>query len=100
LTDIAIRWVGNSDIQLKNGRLSTPNEFLDVLLARKYDRYKFTASGVGCRFWTTEAVGVFEEALLVRGSVDAVREVMKHGWEAGGMVSSMEPLPVECGIFY
>jgi hypothetical protein len=25
LTDIDIRWVGNSDIQLKNGRLSTPN---------------------------------------------------------------------------
>jgi hypothetical protein len=24
LTDIDIRWVGNSDIQLKNGRLSTP----------------------------------------------------------------------------
>jgi hypothetical protein len=25
LTDIDIRWIGNSDIQLKNGRLSPPN---------------------------------------------------------------------------
>jgi hypothetical protein len=83
--------VVNSDIQLKNARLSRPNGFLDVLLARNYDRYIFTASGVGCRFWTTEAVTAFEEEdLLVRGSTDAVREVMKHGWEAGGMVSSMD----------
>jgi hypothetical protein len=90
-----------SDIQLKNARLSRPNEFLDVLLARNYDRYTFTASGVGCRFWTTEAVTAFEEEdLLVRGSADAVREVIEHGWEEGGILSTMEPVPLERGTFY
>jgi hypothetical protein len=88
-------------LELQISRPVQANEFLDVVLARNYDRYTFTASGVGCRFWTTEAVTAFEEEdLLVRGSADAVREVIEHGWEEGGILSTMEPVPLERGTFY
>jgi hypothetical protein len=40
LTDIDIRWVGNSDIQLKNGRLSTPNAITRKAFGNKFRRIK------------------------------------------------------------
>ncbi|KAF8058679.1 hypothetical protein FPV67DRAFT_513323 [Lyophyllum atratum] len=77
----------------------TVADVLQVLIAKKRDRYVFAAIGEGCRHWLSVVVGDFEEAGLVSpGFVKDVRFALSQYWRypSGGS----EPREIVQGTFF
>jgi hypothetical protein len=77
LTDIDIRWVGNSDIQLKDGRLSTPipwvpERFGGLWVELVNDQFSFSANDA-------EPSGPNESAFDEAGSMESAKIKIEAG---------------------
>nr|POF16435.1 hypothetical protein CFP56_23953 [Quercus suber] len=67
----------------------TVQGFLDLLIAAKYDRYQFSASGQGCRYWTSSVIKLLsaEGKLFDKTEVASALETLRHVWDDDGTLA-------------
>jgi len=73
-------------------------DFKDVILNNRYDKYKFTDNGEGCRYWVSLVISLFEaNGYIAPGSMthfdlEINKIASKH--------PSKVPFPIIKGTFY
>ena len=77
----------------------TPDAFLDFIVARGLDKFKFTPEGTGCRNWFKAVISGMEEAgLATPGTADAFQAWLE-GMSAK-LGTERIPMPGARGTFY
>lgn len=87
----------------------TPNldltfgRFVALLVEKGYDRYQFTSTGQGCRFWISNLVSLLRDEGYIQDSRQAQEAVDALGtvWGAGGQpVPASQQSPISPGRFF
>ncbi|KAL2222871.1 hypothetical protein M432DRAFT_665527 [Thermoascus aurantiacus ATCC 26904] len=87
----------------------TPNldltfgRFVALLVEKGYDRYQFTSTGQGCRFWISNLISLLRDEGYIQDSRQAQEAVDALGtvWGAGGQpVPASQQSPISPGRFF
>lgn len=72
-------------------------------MAKKYDKYQFSAGGQGCRYWVYSVIKLLEAEgyIPMISQVTAATEVLGKVWTVDGTLASVaEQTPMTKGTFY
>ncbi|KKZ65225.1 hypothetical protein EMCG_08934 [[Emmonsia] crescens] len=82
--------IHNLDLSVKNG--FTLRSFLDSILVNRRDKFRFTATGEGCRHWVQTVISDWEGAgLMEKGSTQKAQDTLSFYHP---MDSSSESRPI------
>ncbi|MCJ1439704.1 MAG: hypothetical protein MMC23_000185 [Stictis urceolatum] len=80
----------------------TMKGFIDLLEARKYDRYQFSPSGQGCRYWIYMVIRLLDDEKLVTNAEEvasSIHALDKVGTKGGVLAPAAEQTPMTRGTF-
>lgn len=96
-----------SDNAVKSLQLVTSNltvqQFIDLIVAKNYDKYQFSAGGQGCRYWLYSVIKLLETEghIPTKSEMTAATEALGTVWAPGGNpASAAEQTPMTKGTFY
>ena len=81
----------------------TVNGLLNAITAAKYDKYQFTQSGQGCRYWVYCVIKLLQRngILRTKEEVDTLEQAIQQVWDdKGNPAPAAEQTPAQQGRFY
>lgn len=89
------------DLTVREGL--TVQNLIDLLLSVHYDRYRFSASGQGCRFWVDSVVTLLQQHghIVVESEAQTARTALQSVWgPEGQLLPAANQTPIVQGTFY
>lgn len=89
------------DLAVRGGL--TVKSILDCLQSEHKDRFRFTSSGQGCRFWVDSLLALLRQRQIttVGSETQTARAALQRVWGLGGqLVPAASQTPIMQGTFY